>query len=172
MQDICTIKPGIGVGSIRFGATMDECRDYFGKPTEEMREEFEEEEVITGILKPSSPIVAGSKNEAGNYDFSNPENEDFADNLIYNWREKIKTQYDEETAMNADLNIEIQFYQNPPKSRLITIKAGSAEETKIRGFVNFKMEVRAEKRFVELAMNSGFGLYNAVGMGFVDIVIE
>ena len=47
MQDISTIKPGIGLGTIRFGATMDECRDYFGKPTEELREDFEEEEYIT-----------------------------------------------------------------------------------------------------------------------------
>lgn len=47
MQDISTIKPGIGLGSICFGATMKECRDYFGKPDEELREEFEDEEYIT-----------------------------------------------------------------------------------------------------------------------------
>lgn len=132
-------------------------------------DEFDDEEIITGLVKPISPIVCGTKNEAGHYDFSNPEVAEFSENLIFNWREKIKTQYDEATAEGADLNITISFYKNHPKSRLVTIKSGSKEETKIRGFMNFKMEIRAEKRFVELAMNSGFGLYNAVGMGCVDL---
>ncbi len=39
-----TIKPGIGLGNVRFGATMDECREYFGKPEEELTEEYEGDE--------------------------------------------------------------------------------------------------------------------------------
>ncbi|MBI9088717.1 MAG: hypothetical protein JEZ12_05845 [Desulfobacterium sp.] len=39
-----TIKPGIGLGNICFGATMEACREYFGKPEEELKEEFEGDE--------------------------------------------------------------------------------------------------------------------------------
>ena len=46
MLDFFTIKPGVGLGSICFGATMEECRDYFGNPDEEEVEEFEGEEYI------------------------------------------------------------------------------------------------------------------------------
>ena len=41
------IKPGIGLNKICFGATMDDCRDYFGQPEEELKEEFEGEEYIS-----------------------------------------------------------------------------------------------------------------------------
>lgn len=47
MRDFCTIKPGIGLGDICFGATREECRKYFGKPEDELKEEFEGEEYIT-----------------------------------------------------------------------------------------------------------------------------
>lgn len=42
-----TIKPGIGLGNIRFGATMDDCKEYFGKPEEELTEEYEGDEYIS-----------------------------------------------------------------------------------------------------------------------------
>ena len=42
-----TIKPGIGLGNIKFGATMDECKEYFGKPEEELKEEYEGDEYIS-----------------------------------------------------------------------------------------------------------------------------
>ena len=41
------IKPGIGLNEICFGATMDDCRVYFGKPEDELKEEFEGEEYIS-----------------------------------------------------------------------------------------------------------------------------
>ncbi len=41
------IKPGIGLNKICFGATMDDCRAYFGKPEDELKEEFEGEEYIS-----------------------------------------------------------------------------------------------------------------------------
>lgn len=42
-----TIKPGIGLGNIHFGATMDECKACFGAPEDEFKEDFEGEGYLT-----------------------------------------------------------------------------------------------------------------------------
>lgn len=128
-----------------------------------------ENEIVSKELKPLSPIVAGIPNERGYDDYLDPNDPRYIENLIYNWRSKIADCYDQNTAQNALLLMDVILMRNPPKSRLITIKADTKEETKIRGFVNFGLDVKAERRFVELLMNCGVGLYNAQGMGSAGI---
>jgi CRISPR-associated endoribonuclease Cas6 len=53
---------------------------------------------------------------------------------------------------------------------LVTIKADTDAETKIRGFNNFEIRIKGKKEAVALLLNSGVGLYNAMGMGCVEIV--
>ena len=109
---------------------------------------------------------------------------------VYNWINKIATSYDEATAASALLVGEtgskkrysnrgangvktsqvINITKSSPKSRLITIKAGMPEETRIRGWMNFRLKVTAEKRFVELLLNAGVGVYNSMGCGCVEVV--
>jgi CRISPR-associated endoribonuclease Cas6 len=129
-----------------------------------------EKEILQIIIQPESAIVAGTKKENGNYDFKAPDEEEFTESLIYSWREKIKAAYNEKAGKEAILVIEVEKYANPYRSRLIHIKAGRKEETKIRGFLNFKLKLTAEKRFLELVLNSGLGLYSAQGMGCVRVV--
>jgi CRISPR-associated endoribonuclease Cas6 len=58
----------------------------------------------------------------------------------------------------------------PFQSRLITIKADTPEATRIRGWMNFGLKVTGERRFVELLINAGAGVYNAQGMGYVEVI--
>lgn len=130
---------------------------------------YKENEILLLSLQPLSPVVAGRWKEEGKYDFLSPEDPGFAEILIYNWRSKIAACYDEATAAAALLMIEIQPLQKPFKSRLITIKAGTPQETKIRGWMNFELKVTGERRFVELLLNAGAGVYNAMGCGCVGV---
>ena len=125
------------------------------------------------VLHPLSPLVVGRKNSKGNYDFLNPADPDFDEWLIHNWIEKYK-------AINGNVSIDVEAIKNrisiqlltpkqEIKSRLITIKAFTPEQTQIRGFTKFRMKVRASKPLLELAMNAGLGLYNAQGMGCVEV---
>ena len=122
------------------------------------------------ILKPLSPVVCGLKNEKGNYTFLSPEDDRYEEMLFVNWEEKCKAILGEEAeeAMNNAF-IQILFYPNLPKSRLITIKSGTPAETKIRGFNNFQIKIKGKKEAVQLILDSGIGLYNAQGMGCVEI---
>jgi len=124
------------------------------------------------ILQPLSPLVVGRKNERGNYDFLSPADADFSEWLIHNWIEKYKAVTNEINAEELRKRIGIELLTAPQeiKSRLITIKAFTPQQTRIRGFVNFRIKAKAPKPMLELAMNAGMGLYNAMGCGCVGVV--
>lgn len=129
---------------------------------------YPENEIIALELKPLSPVVCGWPTENGNYEFLSPDDKRFEEVLVHNWREKIKACFGESNAKNALLILGIHQLNTPPKSRLITIKADTKEQTKIRGWMNFRIKVTAEKRLIELLLNTGAGVYNAMGCGMVE----
>lgn len=131
-------------------------------------QQYKDTEIVKISTRPTSPIVAGVLNEKSYYDFLSPENERFTESLIYNWRSKIATCYDAPTADSALLMMEQFSMKNPYKSRLITIKSGKPEETKIRGWLNLGLTITGEKRYIDLLLNAGAGVYNAQGMGFLE----
>lgn len=137
-------------------------------------EQFENGELCQVVLKPVSPVVCGVKNEKGNYDFLSPTDSLFEKMIFKNWLEKSKSIYGDELAetMTQTAFVQTVFYNNPPKSRLITIKAGSRAQSKIRGFTNFKLILRGTKEAIVLLCNAGIGLYNAQGMGCVEMIEE
>lgn len=132
--------------------------------------EFSPQELMEVIVKPSSAIVTGIKNERGHYDYLLPDDKEFLPSLLYGWRNKIRDAYDLETAEQAILSIELEYYQNPFRTRLVHIKSDSQAATKIRGSLNYKLKLRAERRFIELLLNAGLGLYSAQGMGSLEVV--
>jgi len=132
--------------------------------------EFSPQELMEVIVKPTSAIVTGIKNERGHYDYLLPDDKEFLSSLIYGWRNKIRDAYDLETAEQAILSIELEYYQNPFRTRLVHIKSDSQAATKIRGSLNYKLKLRAERRFIELILNAGLGLYSAQGMGSLEVV--
>ena len=133
-------------------------------------ESYKENEITQVVLRPLSPVVASIPNEKGQHTYLSPKETVFTESLLYNWRSKIAACYDDTTASNAILQIALQPIKQPFKSRLISIKSGKPEATQIRGWINFKMQVTGERRFIDLLLNAGAGLYNAQGMGCVGVV--
>lgn len=111
---------------------------------------YKDNEVISKHFKPLSPIVSAITNDRGHDDYLGPDDPRFIERLLFNWRSKIEDCYDATTANGALLLMEVVPEKQPFKSRLITIKADTDAQTKIRGWVNFQLKVTAEKRFLEL----------------------
>ncbi len=130
----------------------------------------QEAQIVRKTVRTASAIVSGNKKENGQYDFLSPADEGYTDTLEYSWRNKIQTLYDDETAQNALLKIDVEYFQNPYRSRLVTIKADTPEETKLKSYLNFKLKLTGEKRFVDVLLNSGAGVYNAQGMGCLEMM--
>ncbi len=126
------------------------------------------------VLQPLSPLIAGRKNNRRHYDYRSPEDTDFADCLLYNWLEKwcavhgVSEKHIE--ALRSQISIQVQLLKHPPQQRLITIKAGTPAETKIRGYTKFRLLVKVPKALLELALGTGLGLHNALGFGCVEIM--
>ncbi len=56
-----------------------------------------------------------------------------------------------------------------PRSKLITIKTGTAAQTQVRGWT-FDFELDAPRELVELGLLAGFGRMNSEGFGFGELV--
>ncbi len=130
----------------------------------------QENQVVQKTMRTASALVSGKKNENGQYNFLGPEDEDYTETLEYSWRNKIRTLFDDETAVNALLKVDVEYFRNPSRSRLVIIKADTPQETKLKGYLNFKLKLTGEKRFVDVLLNSGAGVYNSLGMGSMEVV--
>ena len=125
------------------------------------------DEVISIRVAAASACVAGWKDSKGNYDFISPEDARFPWVVQHNWEEKLKSVHIYEAG--DVLGVRVLPFQTPPKSRLITIKAFTNCQTRIKGFTHFGMELTAKRKYLELIYNSGAGVYNALGMGFIEM---
>jgi len=123
------------------------------------------------MLQPMSPLVVGRRNERGHYNYLGPLDEGFAELLVTNLLHKYASICDKPTEeqqyIKSQIAITPVLFSQPPRQRLLTIKAGTKEETKVKGYDKFRLEMQAPAELVELALNSGVGQHNSIGFGCV-----
>lgn len=123
------------------------------------------------LLKPVSPMVVGITDEKRRYEFIYPHDSRFVPALLHHWKEKYKVAYGEEVAEADFKNVEIAVRDaDQAKARLITVKADTPQETKIRGFTGFRLKVKAPGRVIEFGLDAGVAIYGSMGMGCVEII--
>lgn len=124
-------------------------------------------EMVKILVAPTSAMCVGRKNERGNYDYLSPKDDAFSQYLLSNWKEKVKALYPNEP--EELMMVTVQDTADL-KSRLVALKSGTPQETKIKGYRNFTLEIIGKKRDVELLIHGGLGLHNAQGMGSVKVL--
>lgn len=126
------------------------------------------------LLQPMSPLVTGRKNERGNCDYVSPEEPDFLTLVIGNLADKYAAAYHIDDAilqqLKNDISLQVILFKQPPRHRLLTIKAGTAAETKVRGYDKFRLRLQAPALVIALALDAGLGMHNAIGMGCVAVI--
>lgn len=122
-------------------------------------------------LKPLSPIVVGRKNDRDNDNYLPPDHPDFEELFIENLIDKYRAtgQVMPTSWQNATIGFKLLDYSKL-RSRLITIKTGTAQQTKVRGFDNFSFQLVAPRELIEVALLAGCGKLNAMGFGYVEVV--
>lgn len=132
-------------------------------------------------LRTLSPVVIAVKDERGMDQYLHPADAQFGLLLVSNLLAKCSSI---QTLVPVgetpdDLDITSGTYRllpNPgrnasqPKSRLVTIKEGSREETKVRGYYGFTFELNGPPDLLEMAVLAGVGRYNAEGFGCVSLI--
>lgn len=133
-------------------------------------------DVISVIVQPISPIVVSGrgKEKSSPPRYFSPYELEFVDRLIFSWIQKYKmvsAKPEFEVAeLRKQIGVDILFYPNPPTERRVIIKDGRREAHKIRGYTKFRMKLTAPKSMIDLALNSGLGVKNSVGMGCIELI--
>ncbi|MDR2009247.1 MAG: CRISPR-associated endoribonuclease Cas6 [Bacteroidales bacterium] len=142
--------------------------DFYVKNVEIIPEpEFKEEM----YFKTLTPISISRKNNNGKIEYVNPAEEYAKQAVLKNLLNKYHVFYGKEYPINIE---EINFdfvHVSEPKSKLILIKAGTSEETRVRGY-NCKFKINAPVDLIKIMYNSGIGEKGSLGFGMVEVMVK
>jgi len=122
-----------------------------------------------------SPLVVSKLADSmeGKPKFLSPEDDNFEEilfqNLVNKYTAWLLSAGGKEKTINLKTSNNFSFkLLNKPKSRLITIKSGTEQQTKVRGYM-FRFSLKAPVDILKLGYQSGFGEKNSLGFGCVEI---
>lgn len=126
----------------------------------------EEGGFVSLFVKPVSPVALQNPS---NKSFLIPEEPAFIEAINASWRQKIAETYDTATAEKALLTSKITSAANRTRFRFAGITCEDGTTKNIRGCLNFVVKVTARKPFLHLLLNTGMGVYNHQGLGFLEV---
>jgi len=117
------------------------------------------------VFKTSSPVVVATQEDRDHHpQYLSPDENDYGQMVINNLKEKYKSFYHK--PFEGDENFAFELL-SPARSKLIKIKAGTKEETRVRGFV-FTFRLQADHDLLKVMHEAGLGEKNAQGFGCVE----
>jgi CRISPR-associated endoribonuclease Cas6 len=124
------------------------------------------------IFRTHSPIVLSKKQDGNrNAHYLAPEDEEFGELLLKNLESKYSATNPARVWNPGRVNEGISKVKilSSPRSKLIKIKAGTPQETSIRGYL-FDFEITAPEELLKLGYYAGFGEKNSLGFGSCEVV--
>ena len=110
-----------------------------------------------------SPMCLSRRNEEGRIDYLSPAHEAAGEIILNNLLRKYEAFFGKPYAGTADFAFEPL---SEPRSKLITIKANTPQQSKIRGFMcRFRLKAPAE--LMRIAYEAGVGEKNSTGFGII-----
>lgn len=132
-------------------------------------------DIVSVIVELLSPLVVSypKKEKSVPSVYYSPYEKNFTDRLIFHWIQKYKSisseSHSEIEKLRDQIKATLIFFNNPPRERTITIREGENGAQIIRGYTRFKIRLTAPKKMIDLALNSGLGVKNSVGMGCIQL---
>ncbi len=110
-----------------------------------------------------SPLFVSGKVEGCQYaQYFSPDYEGYAQMMINNLRVKYKVFTGSESLFNSQ-EVKLQLL-SPPKQKGITIKAGTAQQSKLIGY-QYDFRIKADASLLRMGYYTGFGEKNSMGFG-------
>jgi len=117
------------------------------------------------VFKTISPVVISTQADRDHHPrYLSPDESDYRQMIISNLKEKYKSFHN--NPFEGDENFSFELL-SPARSKLIKIKAGTKEETLVRGFI-FTFRLQADKELLKVMHEAGMGEKNAQGFGCVE----
>lgn len=136
--------------------------------------EAEPEPEFTGeaIFSTKSPIVIKDRVENMNTEvYLSPLSNDYFPLFKKNLEEKYLAYCVHTNTQAKELNLESMEVLNEPKSKLISISVKGDKPVKIRAY-NFTFRLKGSPEILKFGYNSGFGINNSMGFGYVNKISE
>lgn len=102
-------------------------------------------------------------------DHLQPDDPKFAELLHLNLLEKYRAFYGQEP--DASWPMTRLLLLSEPKPKTIVLKAGTPQETKIKGYL-FRFELEGQPELLRLGYDGGFGRLNSQGFGCVEVLLK
>jgi len=119
------------------------------------------------VFKTISPVVVSVGQEGRQHSvYLSPEEKNYGQLIINNLTEKYRLFYNKAFEGNTDFRFELL---SPVRSKLILIKAGTEEETRVRGFL-FTFRLEADKELLKVMYEAGMGEKGSLGFGCVEVM--
>lgn len=134
------------------------------------------DDIVSVLVRPLSPLVVIGQRQAEDKhpQYFSPYEKCFLDRLIFSWLQKYKatSNCDDQDLLElqAKTKVDVLFLGEPVTERKTTIKDGTKQAHKIKGYTKFKLRLTAHRKLIELALNSGLGVKNSLGMGCIELI--
>jgi CRISPR-associated endoribonuclease Cas6 len=118
------------------------------------------------IFQTLSPVTVSFQEENGKITYISPETENYGELLINNLKEKYRSFYQRPFEGKQSFEFELL---SPIQSKLITIKADTKSETRVRGY-NFRFGLKTDKELLEVMYEAGAGEKGSLGFGMIEVI--
>lgn len=126
----------------------------------------------TMAFRTLSPIVLSKKQDGSkNAQYLSPNDDEFEELFLKNLESKFKVIDNNPARVSNPGRVKATLVpRSTPRSKLIKIKAGTPQETSIRGYL-FDFEITAPQELIKLGYYAGFGEKNSLGFGSVEVYL-
>ncbi|WP_321437024.1 CRISPR-associated endoribonuclease Cas6 [uncultured Bacteroides sp.] len=124
--------------------------------------QFEDEMIFETL----SPICISQHEDSGKTSYLSPSDEWAEESILSSLLNRYQAFYGIPYAGAQDFRFNVL---NTPKSVLITFKANTPEETKVRGYM-CRFKIKADKELMKIMYESGVGMKGSQGWGMVKTI--
>lgn len=121
-------------------------------------------------IRATSPIVISLKTADGKEEYLSPTHSEYEQLFLTNLFDKYLASGDNIKPEWQSISTSFKLlYPDRIKSKLVTIKSESKQETRVRGWL-FDFEIVAPREVIEIGLLGGFGKECGMGFGFGELI--
>ena len=116
------------------------------------------------VFETLSPICVSERNERGYMDYLSPTDPHYEQGLLTGLLARFEAAYGKPYEGEQYCRLTVL---NTPKSRLVRIKTGTPQETRVRGYL-YRFRIDLPEPLMQIAYDSGLGEKGSMGFGMIE----
>lgn len=118
------------------------------------------------VFRTLSPVCISLRNERGHMDYLPPTDPRYELGILTGLLDRYNTIYSRPFSGTPYCNLQLL---SEPKSTLVRIKAGTPNETRVRGY-RYQFKIDLPEELMQIAYESGLGEKGSMGFGMIEMI--